>query len=78
MTISPIAGFGLKTTEAFARDNTNIRFEIKKIDQTPAAYELLVHNTRKEPGRYFDVITLLTDSQPVRRLTVRVFGEILP
>ncbi len=64
-----------KIAQATARDNQNIRFEIKKNEQAiPARYELIVENIKKEPGLYADLITLWTDTS--RKIFIRVFGNI--
>lgn len=64
-----------KIAQAAAKDSKNIRFEIKRNDQaTPAHYELIVENIKKEPGRYVDLITIWTDTS--RKIPIRVFGNI--
>lgn len=64
-----------KIAQATARDGKSIRFEIKRNDQaTPAHYELIVENIKKEPGRYVDLITIWTDGS--RKIPIRVFGNI--
>nr|NJM03708.1 hypothetical protein [Desulfobacula sp.] len=76
MTITPAepeADF--KIAQATARDNKHIRFEVKRKNQaTPAHYELIVENLKKEPGLYTDLITIWTDTS--RKIPIRVFGNI--
>ncbi|OGR11408.1 MAG: hypothetical protein A2277_13835 [Desulfobacterales bacterium RIFOXYA12_FULL_46_15] len=76
MTITPAdPKMDFKIDQAAARDSRNIRFEIKRNDQaTPARYELIVENIKKEPGRYVDLITIWTDTS--RKIPIRVFGNI--
>jgi hypothetical protein len=65
-----------KIAQATARENKNIRFEIKRNDQEASPYyELIVENIRKEPGIYADVVTIWTDTS--RKITIRVFGNII-
>ncbi len=52
------------------------RIEMVHHNNRPA-YRLVVVNRRKEPGRYYETITLATDN-PVRpELQVHVYGHIL-
>jgi len=76
MTITPAApGMDFKIAQAAARDGKNIRIEVKRNDQaSPARYELIVENIKKEPGLYTDLITIWTDTS--RKIPVRVFGNI--
>jgi len=39
-------------------------------------YELIVKNTKKEPGRYFDIITIQTDLSPRKSIRIHVSGNI--
>jgi hypothetical protein len=76
MTITPATKeIDFKIVRSTAKDNSNIRFEIKRNDQTiPAHYELIVENVKKDPGRYTDLIVLLTDTS--QTISIRVFGNI--
>jgi len=66
-----------KIKQAAAKDNKNIRFEIKRNDpggtESPY-YELTVENIKKDPGIYADVITIWADTG--RKIPIRVFGNI--
>ena len=44
---------------------------------TGNGYTLLIENTKNEKGRYMDLITLTTDSQIQKKITIRVYGNIL-
>ncbi len=76
MTLTPAERkMDFKISQASARENKNIRFEIKRNDQgTSPYYELIVENIKKEPGIYADVITIWTDTS--RKIPIRVFGNI--
>jgi hypothetical protein len=41
-------------------------------------YALIVENQRLQEGRYFDIITLETDSKIRPTLNVRVYGNLRP
>ncbi len=76
MTITPAdREIDFKIAQATARDKQNIRFEIQRNDQaTPAHYELIVENIKKDPGIYADIITIWTDTS--KKIFIRVFGNI--
>ncbi len=40
-------------------------------------YIITVENLKKEPGRYYDVITMKTDSPIKPELQLSVYGQIL-
>lgn len=46
------------------------------VDGNPA-WEIMVTNKQSRPGRYFDMITLVTDSSLQPELRINVFGNIL-
>ncbi len=72
-----VADMDFKIAQITAKENKNIRFEIRRNDEIiPGYYELIVENTKTDPGRYFDLITIWTDTS--RKIYIRVFGNILP
>jgi hypothetical protein len=78
MTLTPTdRKMDFKIAQATARDNKNVRFEIKRNErETSPYYELIVENIKKDPGIYADVITVWTDTG--RKIPIRVFGNIAP
>lgn len=54
----------------------NVEAVLKLPDTRGKAWELVVTNTRKTAGRYYEVITLATDSQAQPELKIRVFGNL--
>ena len=60
-----------------AKDGKDIRFELseEKGEKGPV-YALLIENKRLEKGRYFDMITLETDSDIQPKLNIKVYGDL--
>lgn len=54
----------------------NIEAVLKLSNTREKAWDLVVTNTRKTPGRYYEVITLATDSKIQPELKIRVFGNL--
>ena len=50
---------------------------LKPPEDENSAWEILVSNKQIRPGRYFDMITLVTDSTLRPELRINVFGNIL-
>ena len=56
-----------------------VGLELEKIRHNDRlAYRLMVINRQKEPGRYYETVTLETDSKIQPQLYVHVYGNILP
>ena len=77
VTITPEKKYPFKIVKASARDGKNIHFELKeeKGEKGPI-YALLIENKRSEKGRYFDLITLETDSKIQPKLSIRINGDL--
>lgn len=55
-----------------------IRYELEEAKRSEKTeYVLTVANLKKEKGRYFDTITLKTDSKIRPEIRIRVYGNIL-
>ncbi len=75
MIITPTQDNGFEIAKVRVKDGQSIRYDIKKIeDKEPPYYELTVENTRKVPGRFFDLIMIETDTSPKRQINIRVSG----
>ncbi len=60
------------------RDGKNIKFKLEdSIRLKPRGYLLTVENLKEEKGRYFDTISLKTDSAIQPLIHIRVYGNIL-
>ena len=77
MTITPKKKYPFKIVKVSAKDGKDIRFELseEKSEKGPV-YALLVENKRLQKGRYFDMITLETDSNIQPKLSIRVYGDL--
>ncbi len=61
-----------------ARDGKNINFKLEDMKRSKErGYVLTVENLQKEKGRYFDTISLKTDSEIQPLIHIRVYGNIL-
>ena len=79
VTIIPEEKYPFKVQKVRARDGRNIRFQLEEENNKEGLrYALIVENQRAQKGRYFDVITLETDSQIRPTLDVRVYGDLMP
>jgi hypothetical protein len=79
VTIIPEEKYPFKVLNVRARDGRDIRFKLEEENNAEGLrYALIVENQRTQKGRYFDVITLETDSRIRPRLDVRVYGDLMP
>lgn len=61
-----------------ARDGKNINFRLENVKGSrERGYRLTVVNLKEEKGRYFDTISLKTDSEIQPLIHIRVYGNIL-
>ena len=77
VTITPEKKYPFKIVNVRAKDGKEIHFELseEKNEKGPF-YALLIENKRLEKGRYFDMITLETDSHIQPKLSIRVYGDL--
>jgi hypothetical protein len=54
----------------------NINVDFKETSFGKKAWEFNIENTKKEAGRYSDIITINTDSPIMKELKIRVYGDI--
>ena len=79
VTIIPEGKYPFKVLKVRARNGRDIRFQLEEENKAEGLrYALIVENQRIQKGRYFDVITLETDSQIRPTLDVRVYGDLMP
>jgi hypothetical protein len=77
--VSPASEGLFEITEARANHGKDIRVTLAdKAETTKGVYALLVENTRTTPGRYRDVIRLLTTSKVNKEILIPVWGNITP
>ena len=77
VTIFPEKNFPFKIISARAKDGKQIKFKLEeKQGPNGIQYMLNVENLKTEAGRFFDIITLKTDSKLKSELNVRVYGNV--
>ena len=77
--IIPLEKYPFKILNVRAKNGQDIRFELhEEKSEKGFQYSLTVENLRLEKGRYFDIITLETDSNIKPTLSLRVYGDIKP
>ncbi len=77
--IIPRADLPFEILEVTARSGANIHHRLETFDtEGRRGYRLLVENTRTDPGRYVDNLTLRTDSPLRPRITIPVVANIAP
>ena len=78
VTISPDPKYPFKVLETKPKNGTDIQARIEeKQENNATAYIITVENLKKDPGRYYDVITLKTNSPVKPELQLSVYGQIL-
>jgi hypothetical protein len=77
VTITPEKKYPFKIVNVSAKYGKDIHYELseEKSEKGPV-YALLIENKRLEKGRYFDMITLETDSHIQPKLSIRVYGDL--
>ena len=79
VTIIPLEKYPFKILNVRAKNGKDIRFQLQEEkSEKGLQYALTVENQRLQKGRYFDIITLETDSKISPTLSVRVYGDIKP
>ncbi len=76
--ITPLEGRWFTIKNVKAQEGRNLSYKLKPLGRNPgkSGYELVVENTRKEPGNYRDLITIQTDSKEMPSLTIPVYARI--
>ncbi len=78
VTVSPDVKYPFKVLETTTKNGTDIQAKTEeKKENDKTTYLVTVDNLKKDPGRYYDVITLKTDSQIKPEIQVSVYGQIL-
>jgi hypothetical protein len=78
VTVSPDPKYPFKVLETKPKNGTDIQVRTdQKLENNAASYVVTVENLKKDPGRYYDVITLKTDSPIKPEIQLSVYGQIL-
>ncbi len=77
VTIIPEKKYPFKILNVSAKEGKDIRFELSEEKSANGLiYALLIENKRSQKGRYFDMISLETDSKIQPKLIVKVYGDL--
>jgi len=77
--IIPEKKYPFKILSVSTKNGNNIHQELKETDHKEGkGYLLTVENIKKDAGRYFDVITLKTDSKIRPEIQISVYGNLSP
>jgi len=75
--IIPEKKYPFKILSVSAKNGKDIHQELKEAEHKEGkGYLLTVENIKKDAGRYFDVITLKTDSKIKPEIQISVYGNI--
>ena len=76
VTVRPVEKFGHRILSGTVKKGENMEVAFLKDDPSESAWKISIRNTAQQAGRYYDVITLKTDSDLKPELKIRVFGHI--
>jgi hypothetical protein len=78
VTVSPDPKYPFRVLETKSKNGTDIQARIEeKQENNTTIYVITVENLKKDPGRYYDVITLKTTSPVKPEVQLSVYGQIL-
>jgi hypothetical protein len=78
VTISPDPKYPFKIVDTKTKNGTDIQARTEeKQENNTTSFIVTVENLKKNPGRYYDVVTLKTNSPVKPELQVGVYGQIL-
>jgi len=76
VTVKPVEKFGFRILSGTVKKGENLDVDFLKDDPVASAWKISIRNKARQAGRYYDVITLKTDSDLKPELKIRVFGNI--
>jgi len=78
VTVSPDPKYPFKIVETKPKNGADIQARTEeKLENNATTFIVTVENLKKNPGRYYDVVTLRTDSPVKPEIQVGVYGQIL-
>ena len=78
VTVSPDPKYPFKVLETRPKNGTDIKSSIEeKQENNTTTYIVTVENLKKDPGRYYDVIMLKTNSPVKPEIQLSIYGQIL-
>lgn len=76
VTIRPEEQFGFRILSGGVQKGKYLDVAFLQDQPVKSAWKITIRNTARQAGRYYDVITLKTDSPLKPELKIRVFGNI--
>ena len=74
----PRPASAIRINRVKAKKGNNIRVELSKSNNPEGSrYVLTIENLKKKSGRYYDVVTIKTDSSVQPEIKLSVYGNIL-
>lgn len=78
VTIIPEKKYPLKITDVTAKKGKDIKFNLTQIKEPDKkGYLLTVENLKKDHGRFYDTISLKTNSELKPEIIIRIYGNII-
>jgi hypothetical protein len=75
--IIPLKKYPFKIKSVHAKGHNNIRYALEEVKRSQGlSYELTVENLKKKKGRYYELISLKTDSDIKPVIKISVVGYI--
>ncbi len=78
ITITPAEKYDFSVKGISLKSDMNISADLKQPEEGSKTWQILVKNKKKNPGRYFDMITVTTTSELKPEIKIRVYGMLLP
>ncbi len=75
--VTPTEKYPLIIKELTVKNEKTVGVTLVPPGEEGAAWQIKVTNKQTRPGRYFDMITLVTDSTLQPEIRINVFGNIL-
>lgn len=78
VTVSPDPKYPFRVLETRSKNGIDIQARTEeKQENNTTTYVITVENLKKDPGRYYDVVTLKTTSPVKPEIQLSVYGQIL-
>ncbi len=75
--VVPMEKYPFTIKDISVKNERNLEVALTPPGEGNSAWKIMVTNKQSRPGRYFDMITLVTDSSLQPEIRINVFGNIL-
>ncbi len=75
--ITPVVKYPFSIKGITLNEQANISAQVRASNLPIGSFDVIVRNIRQKPGRYFDQITLKTDSDVIPEIKINVIGNII-